>query len=86
MHKRFVDHCTIDLTLFLIGGRSDQIRQEGAGLSPIWNLSDLYHAGRRSIYLPGSGLKGGRAHAMKDCEDRAVSVRALPLVFGLVIP
>jgi len=40
MHKRFVNHCTIDLTLISDGPILIKSGKEGADpLSPIWNLS-----------------------------------------------
>lgn len=65
MHKRFVNHCTINLTL--IPDRPILIKsgREGADpTKPDMEFVETYHAGGRSIYLPGSSLKGAiRAHA-----------------------
>ncbi|MCL1466534.1 RAMP superfamily CRISPR-associated protein [Argonema galeatum] len=65
MHKRFVNHCTIDLTLIPDGPILIKSGKEGANpTKPDMEFVETYHAGGRSIYLPGSGLKGAiRAHA-----------------------
>ncbi|MBD2775422.1 RAMP superfamily CRISPR-associated protein [Iningainema tapete] len=65
MHKRFVNHCTIDLTLIPDGPILIKSGKEGADpTKPDMEFVETYHAGGRSIYLPGSGLKGAiRAHA-----------------------
>jgi CRISPR-associated RAMP protein (TIGR02581 family) len=65
MHKRFVNHCTIDLTLSPDGPILIKSGKEGADpTKPDMEFVETYHAGGRSIYLPGSGLKGAiRAHA-----------------------
>ncbi|MEO1396113.1 MAG: RAMP superfamily CRISPR-associated protein [Cyanobacteria bacterium J06634_5] len=65
MHKRFVNHCTIQLTLKPDGPILIKSGREGADpTKPDMEFVDTYHDGRRSIYLPGSSLKGAiRAHA-----------------------
>lgn len=65
MHKRFVNHCTIELTLNPDGPILIKSGREGADpTKPDMEFVDTYHGGRRSIYLPGSSLKGAiRAHA-----------------------
>jgi CRISPR-associated RAMP protein (TIGR02581 family) len=65
MHKRFVNHCTIDLTLVPNGPILIKSGKEGADpTKPDMEFVETYHAGGRSIYLPGSSLKGAiRAHA-----------------------
>ncbi|MDZ7960988.1 MAG: RAMP superfamily CRISPR-associated protein [Aulosira sp. DedQUE10] len=65
MHKRFVNHCTIDLTLIPDGPILIKSGKEGADpTKPDMEFVETYHAGGRSIYLPGSSLKGAiRAHA-----------------------
>lgn len=65
MHKRFVNHCTINLTLRPDGPILIKSGREGADpTKPDMEFVDTYHGGRRSIYLPGSSLKGAiRAHA-----------------------
>lgn len=65
MHKRFVNHCTIDLTLIPDGPILIKSSKQGADpTKPEMEFVETYHAGGRSIYLPGSGLKGAiRAHA-----------------------
>jgi CRISPR type III-A-associated RAMP protein Csm5 len=64
MHKRFVNHCTIDLTLIPDGPILIKSGREGADpTKPDMEFVETYHAGGRSIYLPGSSLKGAiRAH------------------------
>ncbi|MBW4687563.1 MAG: CRISPR-associated protein [Komarekiella atlantica HA4396-MV6] len=65
MHKRFVNHCTIYLTLITDGPILIKSGKEGADpTKPDMEFVETYHAGGRSIYLPGSSLKGAiRAHA-----------------------
>src|SRR5919202_897481 len=65
MHKRFVNHCTIALTLLPCGRILIKSGKEGADpTKPDMEFVETYHAGGRSIYLPGSSLKGAiRAHA-----------------------
>ncbi len=65
MHKRFVNQCTIDLTLVPCGPILIKSGREGADpTKPDMEFVETYHAGGRSIYLPGSSLKGAiRAHA-----------------------
>ena len=65
MHKRFVNHCTIELTLKPDGPILIKSGREGADpTKPDMEFVDTYYEGRRSIYLPGSSLKGAiRAHA-----------------------
>lgn len=65
MHKRLVNHCTIDLTLIPDGPILIKSGKEGADpTKPDMEFVETYHAGGKSIYLPGSSLKGAiRAHA-----------------------
>lgn len=65
MHKRFVNHCTIDLTIAPCGPMLIKSGKEGADpTKPDMEFVETYHLGGRSIYLPGSSLKGAiRAHA-----------------------
>ncbi len=65
MHKRLVNHCTIDLTLIPDGPILIKSGKEGADpTKPDMEFVETYHKGGRSIYLPGSSLKGAiRAHA-----------------------
>lgn len=65
MHKRFVNQCTIDLTLVPCGPILIKSGKEGADpTKPDMEFVETYHAGGHSIYLPGSSLKGAiRAHA-----------------------
>jgi CRISPR/Cas system CSM-associated protein Csm3 (group 7 of RAMP superfamily) len=65
MHKRFVNHCTIDLTLIPDGPILIKSGKEGADpTKPDMEFVETYHAEGPSIYLPGSSLKGAiRAHA-----------------------
>jgi CRISPR/Cas system CSM-associated protein Csm3 (group 7 of RAMP superfamily) len=65
MHKRFVNHCTIDLTIAPCGPILIKSGKEGADpTKPQMEFVETYHQGGRSIYLPGSSLKGAiRAHA-----------------------
>lgn len=65
MHKRFVNHCTIDFNIIPDGPILIKSGKEGADpTKPDMEFVETYHAGGRSIYLPGSSLKGAiRAHA-----------------------
>lgn len=65
MHKRFVNNCSIDLTIIPEGPILIKSGKEGADpTKPDMEFVETYHAGGRSIYLPGSSLKGAiRAHA-----------------------
>jgi CRISPR-associated RAMP protein (TIGR02581 family) len=65
MHKRFVNHCTIDLTISPCGPILIKSGKEGADpTKPDLEFVETYHQGERTIYLPGSGLKGAiRSHA-----------------------
>ena len=65
MHKRFVNQCTLDISLIPQGPVLIKSGQEGADpTKPSMEFVSTFHAGGRSIYLPGSSLKGAiRAHA-----------------------
>ncbi|NJL39940.1 MAG: CRISPR-associated protein [Leptolyngbyaceae cyanobacterium RM2_2_4] len=65
MHKRFVNHCTIELSLIPDGPILIKSGKEGADpTKPDMEFVETYHEGGRSLYLPGSSLKGAiRAHA-----------------------
>jgi len=65
MHKKFVNHCTIYLTIAPDGPIMIKSGKEGADPTKSdMEFVETYHAGGRSIYLPGSSLKGAiRAHA-----------------------
>ncbi|HBB30405.1 MAG TPA: CRISPR-associated protein [Cyanobacteria bacterium UBA8803] len=65
MHKRFVNHCTIALSIIPDGPILIKSGKEGADpTKPDMEFVETYHAGGRSIYLPGSSLKGAiRAQA-----------------------
>lgn len=65
MHKRLVNHCTISLTIIPDGPILIKSGKEGADpTKPDMEFVETYHQGGRSIYLPGSSLKGAiRAHA-----------------------
>jgi len=65
MHKRFVNHCTIALTIIPHGPILIKSGKEAADpTKPDMEFVETYHAGGKSIYLPGSSLKGAiRAHA-----------------------
>ncbi|MGE5655204.1 MAG: RAMP superfamily CRISPR-associated protein [Actinomycetota bacterium] len=65
MHKRFVNHCTIALTLVPDGPILIKSGKEGADpTKPDMEFVETYHDQGRTIYLPGSSLKGAiRAHA-----------------------
>ncbi|MGL5062846.1 MAG: RAMP superfamily CRISPR-associated protein, partial [Microcoleus sp.] len=65
MHKRFVNNCSIALTIIPDGPILIKSGKEGADpTKPDMEFVETYHAGGKSIYLPGSSLKGAiRAHA-----------------------
>lgn len=65
MHKRFVNHCTIELSLSPDGPILIKSGKEGADpTKPAMEFVETYHQGGRTVYLPGSSLKGAiRAHA-----------------------
>lgn len=65
MHKRFVNHCTIRLSLIPQGPVLIKSGSEGADpTKPSMEFVETYHKGGKSIYFPGSSLKGAiRAHA-----------------------
>jgi CRISPR/Cas system CSM-associated protein Csm3 (group 7 of RAMP superfamily) len=65
MHKRWVNQCTIDFSLVPCGPILIKSGREGADpTKPDMEFVETYHGGGRSVYLPGSSLKGAiRAHA-----------------------
>ncbi len=65
MHKRLVNHCTITLTLTPQGPILIKAGKAGADpTKPDMEFVETYYQGTKSIYLPGSSLKGAiRAHA-----------------------
>ncbi|MFP4103773.1 RAMP superfamily CRISPR-associated protein [Coleofasciculus sp.] len=65
MHKRLVNQCTIDFSLIPCGPILIKSGREGADpTKPDMEFVETYHRGGRSVYLPGSSLKGAiRAHA-----------------------
>ncbi|MFB2967472.1 RAMP superfamily CRISPR-associated protein [Aerosakkonema sp. BLCC-F183] len=65
MFKRFVNQCTIELTITPAGPILIKSGKEGADpTKPDMEFVETYHGGGRTIYLPGSSLKGAiRAHA-----------------------
>lgn len=65
MHKRFVNNCTIEFSIIPDGPILIQSGKEGADpTKPNMEFVETYYQGGRSIYLPGSSLKGAiRAHA-----------------------
>lgn len=65
MHKRLVNSCTIDISLVPQGPLLIKSGREGADpTKPDMEFVETYYAGGRSIYLPGSSIKGAiRAHA-----------------------
>ena len=65
MHKRLVNQCTIDFSLIPCSPILIKSGREGADpTKPDMEFVETYHGGGRSVYLPGSSLKGAiRAHA-----------------------
>jgi CRISPR/Cas system CSM-associated protein Csm3 (group 7 of RAMP superfamily) len=83
MHKKLVNHCTIDLTIIPDGPILIKSGKEGADpTKPDMEFVETYHAGGRSIYLPGSSLKGAiRAHAeriVRTVGDEKANSKNLP--------
>lgn len=64
MHKRMVNQATIELTISPVGPLLIKASDQGADpTKPDMEFVETYHAGGRSVYLPGSSLKGAiRAH------------------------
>jgi CRISPR-associated RAMP protein (TIGR02581 family) len=65
MHKRLVNHCTIELTIKPEGPILIKSGKEGADpAKPDMEFVETYSNRGKTIYLPGSSLKGAlRAHA-----------------------
>jgi CRISPR/Cas system CSM-associated protein Csm3 (group 7 of RAMP superfamily) len=65
MHKRLFNHCTIDLNIIPDGPILIKSGKQGADpTKPDMEFVETYYKEKRSIYLPGSSLKGAiRAHA-----------------------
>ena len=65
MHKRLVNHCTIDFSIIPDGPILVKSGQEGIDpTKPQMEFVETFHQGGKTIYLPGSSLKGAiRAHA-----------------------
>jgi CRISPR/Cas system CSM-associated protein Csm3 (group 7 of RAMP superfamily) len=65
MHKRLVNHCTIDISILPNGPILIKSGTEDANpTKPDMEFVETYHKGGKTIYLPGSSLKGAiRAHA-----------------------
>ncbi|AFZ42906.1 protein of unknown function DUF324 [Halothece sp. PCC 7418] len=65
MHKRYLNHCTIELTLKPETPLLIKSGKEGADpTKPDMEFIETNHQGKRTIYLPGSSLKGAiRAHS-----------------------
>ena len=65
MHKRLVNHCTITLKIIPTGPILIKSGREGADpTKPDMEFVETYHSEGKTIYLPGSSLKGAiRAHA-----------------------
>ena len=64
MHKRIVNQATIELVISPVGPLLIKASEQGADpTKPDMEFVETYHAGGRSVYLPGSSLKGAiRAH------------------------
>ena len=64
MHKRIVNQATIELAISPVGPLLIKASDQGADpTKPDMEFVETYHAGGRSVYLPGSSLKGAmRAH------------------------
>ena len=64
MHKRIVNQAIIELVISPLGPLLIKASDQGADpTKPDMEFVETYHAGGRSVYLPGSSLKGAiRAH------------------------
>ena len=64
MHKRIVNQAIIELVISPVGPLLIKASDQGADpTKPDMEFVETYHAGGRSVYLPGSSLKGAlRAH------------------------
>ena len=64
MHKRMVNQAIIELTISPVGPLLIKASDQGADpTKPDMEFVETYHEGDRSVYLPGSSLKGAiRAH------------------------
>ena len=64
MHKRIVNQAIIEITISPVGPLLIKASDQGADpTKPDMEFVETYHAGGRSVYLPGSSLKGAiRAH------------------------
>ncbi len=64
MHKRIVNQAIIELAISPVGPVLIKASDQGADpTKPDMEFVETYHAGGRSVYLPGSSLKGAiRAH------------------------
>ena len=64
MHKRMVNQAIIELTISPVGPLLIKASDQGADpTKPDMEFVETYHEGERSVYLPGSSLKGAiRAH------------------------
>ena len=64
MHKRMVNQAIIEMTISPVGPLLIKASDQGADpTKPDMEFVETYHAGGRSVYLPGSSLKGAiRAH------------------------
>ena len=65
MHKQLVNQCTIHLSLIPQGPILIKSGRQGADPTKAdMEFVETYHEGEKTIYLPGSSLKGAiRAHA-----------------------
>lgn len=64
MHKRYLNYCTLEITLKPDNPLLIKSGEEGADpTKPDMEFLETFHKGKRTIYLPGSSLKGAiRAH------------------------
>ena len=64
MHKRIVNQAIIELVISPVGPLLIKASDQGADpTKPDMEFVETYHGGGRSVYLPGSSLKGAiRAH------------------------
>lgn len=78
MHKRMVNQAKIDITISPVGPLLIKASDQGADpTKPDMEFVETYHKDGRSVYLPGSSLKGAiRAHCERIVRTVSGSVNA----------
>lgn len=78
MHKRIVNQAKIEITISPVGPLLIKASDQGADpTKPDMEFVETYHSGGRSVYLPGSSLKGAiRAHCERIVRTLGGNIRA----------